>query len=100
MVGGTHAVAHGQQGGGHPGRAAGALRMPDQALQRGAGQLVGVAVERQLDGARFDAVVQLGGSAVIVDVLHLDGRDARPRPSPGRMARAGSSPHSSRRTRW
>ena len=40
------------------------------------GQLVSVAVESQLHGARFDAVVELRGSAVIIDVLHFGGRDA------------------------
>ena len=74
--GGHDAVAHGQQGGGHTGGAARALRVADQAFQRGARQLVGMPVEGQFHGARLDAVVQLRRGAVIVDVLDVRGRDA------------------------
>src|SRR5262249_17279426 len=40
------------------------------ALERRSGKLVSMTVERQLGGPRFNTVVQLCGSAVIVDVLH------------------------------
>src|ERR1035438_4152950 len=69
-------VPHGQQRSRYAGRAARALRMPDQALQRRSRQLIGVAVKGQFHGARFNAVVQFRGRAVIVDVLHIARPDA------------------------
>src|SRR5262249_31142471 len=62
-------VAHREQGRGNPGRAASALRVADHALQRRAGDPVRVAVERELDGAGLDPVVQLRGRAVVMNVL-------------------------------
>ena len=50
--------------------------MAYEALQRGAGQLVGVPVKSQLGGPCFDAVVQHGRGAVQVDVIHLGGADS------------------------
>ena len=50
-----------------PACVAGALRVPDQALERRAGQLIGVPVERKPGGARLNTIVQLRRRAVIVD---------------------------------
>ena len=98
MVGGSDAVAHGEQSGGHAGRAAAPCGWPIRLLSEDPANLIGVAVEGQLHGARFDAIVQFGGGAVIVDIPTASG--ATPASFMAmRMVRAGSSPHSSSRTR-
>src|SRR5579862_3737622 len=63
-----HAVSHRQQCRSDARRAASSLGMTDQALQGRPGQFVSMAVEGKLGGAGFDAVVQLGRGAVIVDI--------------------------------
>ena len=50
--------------------------MADEALERRAGELGGVPVEGQVGGFGLDAVVELGGSAVVVNVLDGRGRNA------------------------
>ena len=58
-----------------------------------------MAVESQPRRPGFDPVVQLRGGAMVTDVLHSEG--GMPASSIAiPMARAGSSPHSSSRTRW
>src|SRR5215470_14354639 len=52
-----NAVPHGEQGRRHSRRTARALGMADQALHARSRELVGMAIERELHGARLDAVV-------------------------------------------
>ena len=61
-------------------------------------QLRGVLAEGELHRARFDAVVQIGRGAVIVEVADVARIDAASFIA-SVIARAGSSPDSSSRTR-
>src|SRR5437879_2748610 len=70
------AVLHGNQSSGDAGRATGALGMSNLRLQGRHRHLVGVLAEREFERTSLNAVIQLGGSAVQVDVVNVGGRDA------------------------
>ena len=70
-------VAHPEQGRRDAGRAAGALRVADHRLDRGAGDPSRRAAEGEPGGARLDAVVQLGRGAVVREVVDRLGREPR-----------------------
>ena len=65
------AVLHGNDGCGHAGGAASALRVSDLRFQSRHGNLAGPFAERQFEGAGLDPVVHFGGSTVQVDVLNI-----------------------------
>jgi hypothetical protein len=69
-------IAHGKQDGGDTGGAAGSLGMAEQALEGAAGDAIGVFAEGEFDGGGFDAVVQFGRGAVVLQVADVFGGDA------------------------
>jgi receptor protein-tyrosine kinase len=71
-----NSIAHGQQSRRDPSRAAGSLRMPDQALERRAGQPVRMLAEGQLHRASLDTIVELGAGAMVVQIADRFGGHA------------------------
>ena len=68
----------GQRGRDDAGRAAGALRMADHRLGRGARHALGQRAEHRARALRLDGVVELRRRAVVVDVADLVERAVRP----------------------
>src|SRR4051794_36290870 len=69
-------VLHGDERGSDTGSATCALRVADLGFQSRHRDVVGVVAESELERARLDAVVEFGGRAVQVDIIHVGGGDA------------------------